>query len=141
MTAIDFHTKVPDVMMYAARILRIAYQKGAKVIVFHDQASVLSQFNDQLWKYNPLEFIPHVMMPSPDAPDTPIVLAQSDEHLPHHQVLLNLSLVTPPFFSSFERLIEFVPSEGAALEAARQRYKYYKDHGYPLKTHDYREAA
>jgi DNA polymerase III subunit chi len=55
--------------------------------------------------------------------------------------MLNLAQSKPPSFSSFERLVEFVPIDGAALFSARERYKFYKDRGYPIKTHEYRELS
>ena len=139
MTAIDFHTKVPDVIAYACRILRIAYGKGANVVVYHDDASALQRFNDTLWSFSALDFVPHAIAGSAQATHSPIVLTNSDVALPHRAVILNLSLQVAPLFSSFERLIEFVPSSGDALIKARERYKFYKDRGYPIKTHEFRE--
>ena len=139
MTAIDFHTKVPDVVAYACRILKIAYGKGASVVVYHDDGAALQRFNDTLWSFSALDFIPHALAGSTQAAESPIVLTSSDVALPHHAVILNLSLAVPPMFSSFERLIEFVPASGEPLLKARERYKFYKDRGYPIKTHEFRE--
>lgn len=139
MTQIDFHTKVPDVAAYACRILRIAFNRGAKVVVFDSDESKLAQFDQLLWTFSELDFIPHTFAGTAVASQTPIILTSSDQNLPHHEVILNLALIKPPSFSSFERLVEFVPSEGAALISARERYKFYKDRGYPIKTHEYRD--
>ncbi len=141
MTDIDFHIKVPDVGHYACRILKIAYSKGARVTVFHDDQSRLKQFDELLWSFSPLDFIPHVMADDPLAAQTPILLTSQLHKLPLHSVLVNLSDQIPDGFSSFERLIEFVPTQGEALALARERYRTYRDRGYPIKTHEYRQAS
>ncbi|MCY1304906.1 DNA polymerase III chi subunit, HolC [compost metagenome] len=56
--------------------------------------------------------------------------------MPHHQLLINLSDQPPAQFASFERLIEVVGSGAAAREAGRQRYRFYRERGYPLTHHD-----
>lgn len=141
MTEVDFHVKVPDVAQYACRILRIAHSKGARVTVYDNSLPALKKFDELLWAFSPLDFIPHVMATDPLAAQTPIVLANAAEQFDQHQILLNLSDHIPLGFGSFERLIEFVPTEGEALQLARERYKTYRDRGYPLKTHEYREPG
>ncbi|HTJ95450.1 MAG TPA: DNA polymerase III subunit chi, partial [Pararobbsia sp.] len=38
----------------------------------------------------------------------------------------------PPGFASFERLLEIVGNEADELQAGRERYRFYRDRGYPL---------
>ncbi len=52
------------------------------------------------------------------------------------QVLLNLSVEVPHFFSSFETVLEVVHSEPAVRKTGRERYRYYQDRGYPLKHYE-----
>jgi DNA polymerase-3 subunit chi len=52
-----------------------------------------------------------------------------------HDVLINLADQLPSFFSRFERLIECVDHDPEVKQASRSRFKYYRDHGYPLNTH------
>ncbi len=137
MTKVNFHTGIPDRLDYAWRWLFKAVKANAKVVVYDNDATRLAQLSDYLWQHQPTEFLPHVMAADPLAASTPIVLTSNDQNLPHHDILLNLSDQLPPFFSSFERLEEFSPQEGDGLVAARKRYKFYNDHGYPLKVHAY----
>jgi DNA polymerase-3 subunit chi len=50
---------------------------------------------------------------------------------------VNLRREVPPFFSRFHRLVEIVAAadEDDAHEA-RTRFRYYRDRGYELRTHD-----
>jgi DNA polymerase III subunit chi len=52
------------------------------------------------------------------------------------QVLLNLGAALPAGFERFERLIELVGQDSDDLQAARNRWKHYKDHGYALSRYD-----
>ena len=70
------------------------------------------------------------------ASETPIVLSTSGESLPHHDVLLNLADEWPPFFSSFDRVLEIVAADEGDKERARERYAFYKKRGYDIKVND-----
>ena len=54
-------------------------------------------------------------------------------------MLINLHDAAPPFFSRFERLAEIVSVEGAA--AARERFRFYRERGYDLRTHNLGERV
>jgi DNA polymerase III subunit chi len=68
---------------------------------------------------------------------SPIVLsAQLIEINVQSQVLLNLGAPLPAGFERFERLIELVGQDSDDLQAARTRWKHYKDRGYALSRYD-----
>jgi DNA polymerase-3 subunit chi len=49
--------------------------------------------------------------------------------------LINLASEVPTFFGRFERLIECVDHEESVKAASRERFRFYREHGYSLKTH------
>ena len=51
-------------------------------------------------------------------------------------VLINLKRDVPGFFSRFERVIEIVAGPEVQRNLARERFKFYRDRGYPLETHE-----
>jgi DNA polymerase-3 subunit chi len=51
-------------------------------------------------------------------------------------VLINLDPAPPSVFSRFDRLLEIVTQDESDLVASRQRYRFYKERGYQLVTHD-----
>ncbi|HEV7392095.1 MAG TPA: DNA polymerase III subunit chi, partial [Burkholderiales bacterium] len=57
------------------------------------------------------------------------------------QVLLNLREEWPPYFGRFERLIEIVSVDPEDRRSARDRYKFYRDRGYDIRTHDLGASA
>jgi DNA polymerase III subunit chi len=134
MTRIDFHTNVGDPLDYACRLARKAYASGSALIVLAE-ARRLAAFDEQLWTFSPLEFVPHVMAKSPLAQDTPIVLTSNLDDAPHHQVLVNLGAPVSAQFARFERLIEIVGNDQDELAAGRERFRFYRDRGYAIETH------
>lgn len=65
---------------------------------------------------------------------SPIVLTHQAEDIVHYDLLINLDSECAPFFARFDRLIEIVGTTEPAKQQARERYKFYKDRGYPLQT-------
>jgi len=59
----------------------------------------------------------------------------------HEQILVNLCAESPAAFSRFERLIEIVSLEEADRDRARERYRFYKDRGYEIRTHNLNQAT
>jgi DNA polymerase-3 subunit chi len=134
MTRIDFHSNVGDSLLYACRLARKAYQAGQPTIVLAEPAR-LRAFDEQLWTFAPLEFVPHCMADSALAAQTPIVLAANLDNVPHYPVLMNLGAEVPAQFARFERLLEVVGNAQDELVAGRERYRFYRDRGYALNNY------
>ncbi|CDY74130.1 DNA polymerase III chi subunit [Caballeronia glathei] len=134
MTRIDFHSNVGDSIAYACRLVRKAYLSGQPIVVLAEPDR-LAAFDEQLWTFSPLDFVPHCMAASPLAKDTPVVLAANLDEVPHHQILVNLGMSVPPQFARFERLLEVVGNEEQELAAGRERYRFYRDRGYALNNY------
>ena len=146
MTRVDFHFNVPDKVDYGCRLIRKIRRAGNRTVVFCDDVERLRRLDTALWSFSPLEFIPHVSATDPLAPRTPVLLTAAQAELPasHYQVLVNLGTELPPFFTRFERVVEIVGADEPDRARARQRFRFYKDRGYPLETHEVRpptEAA
>jgi DNA polymerase-3 subunit chi len=140
MTRIDFHSNVADMLNYACRLVRKAHAARCRIVVLAKPAD-LAALDAALWALSDDAFLPHVMADDPLAAQTPIVLADSDgATLPHHHVLINLSDATPAHFARFERMFEVISSDQDETNAGRERYRFYKQRGYPL-THFVAEAA
>jgi DNA polymerase III subunit chi len=138
MTRIDFHTNVGDSLLYACRLARKAYQAGQPIVVLAEPAR-LRAFDERLWTFSPLDFIPHCMADNALANDTPVVLTSDLERAPHHQILLNLGATVPAQFARFERLLEVIGNAQDELVAGRERYRFYRDRGYALNN--YKQGA
>jgi DNA polymerase-3 subunit chi len=135
-TRIDFYRYAGDKQRLACRLAAKAYAKPSKLVVYSPDKQVLASFDKALWEFQATGFVPHCFADSPLAAETPVILATSGDALPHHDVLLNLGDEWPPFFSSFERLLEIVAGDEADKERARARYSFYKKRGYDIQVND-----
>lgn len=136
MTRIDFHLNVSDHLLYTCRLIRKAYGSGLKIVCYSTRPEVLENLDKLLWTFSEEDFLPHVVRGHPGVADTPIVLTDKADDIAHYDLLINLDEQWPPFFARFERLVEIVGTDEDNKALARQRYKFYKERGYPLNTFD-----
>ena len=112
-----------------------AYERKLKVLVFTPDAQTSSKLDAMLWTASAIGFVPHTQAGNAIAEETPVIIDHQGETLNHDDVLINLRAEWPPFFSRFQRLIEVVSLEENDRLAARDRYTFYRDRGYPIKSH------
>ena len=136
MTRIDFHLNVADHLLYTCRLIRKAYGSGLKIVCYSTRHEVLENLDKLLWTFSEEDFLPHVVTGHPEVANTPILLTDKADDIVHYDLLVNLDEQWPPFFSRFDRLVEIVGLDEDNKALARQRYKFYKDRGYPLNTFD-----
>lgn len=136
MTRIDFYRYADDKLRFACRLAAKAFAASSRVVVYSPDPKVLADFDRNLWTYQATGFVPHCFVNSPLATETPIVLASSGDSLPHHDVLLNLGDEWPPFFASFERVLEIVATQETDKALARERWSFYKKRGYDIQVND-----
>lgn len=134
MTRIDFYHYADDKLRFACRLAAKAYDQATRLVVYAPDARVLGEFDKALWTFQSTRFVPHAMAGTAIAAETPVILASSGENLPHHDVLLNLADEWPPFFASFERLLEIVAADDGDKAKARERYAFYRKRGYDIKV-------
>ena len=54
----------------------------------------------------------------------------------HTDLLINLQLDIPAFFSRFARVAEVVTQDATSLQALRSSWRFYQERGYQLEKHD-----
>ncbi len=136
MTQIDFYTHVGNKLQVACKLAAKAHAQGLRVAVLCPDAVVAQNFDRVLWSASPLTFVPHCQANHPLASRTAVVIDHEGVTPSHDEVLLNLRDEWPPVFSRFQRLIEIVSQEDADRLSARARFKFYRDRGYDIRTHD-----
>jgi DNA polymerase-3 subunit chi len=133
-TRIDFYHYAEDKLRYACRLAAKAADSDSRLVVYSPDAQVLAGFDRLLWTFQSTRFVPHCRAVDAIAAETPVILASGDEALPHHDVLLNLGGERPPFFASFERLLEIVGTDEEDKQLARSRFVFYKKRGYAINV-------
>jgi len=136
MTTIDFYTHVADRLDVAARLVAKAYAAHGSVRVLTPDRATTEALDRLLWTQSALSFLPHCRMDSAIAGETPIWIDDAFEHNGPAAVLVNLHDQPPPFFSRFERLAEIVGTDDDGVAAARERFRFYRERGYELRSHN-----
>ena len=140
MTRIDFYFEAEDKLQVACRLAAKAARQKLRVLIYAADEAAAQRIDKLLWTWQPTGFLPHCMTRSPLAVQTPVLITHDPEDTPHDEVLLNLHHAWPPAFSRFERLVEIVGREADDREAARARFRFYRDRGYEIAKHDLSKA-
>jgi len=133
-TRIDFYTGVSHRLHYACRVIRKARAAENRVVVYTRDAERLAQFDNVLWTFSALDFVPHVYVDSALASSTPVLLALDSSTAPDSDVLLTLDDNVPPefekLFARYQRVIEVVSRDELDRKSARVRFKAYRERGF-----------
>lgn len=89
-----------------------------------------------LWTFSDQSFVPHARLGKGDPEVNPVLIGDVQDASGEHDVLINLAREVPGCFARFERLAECVDNEPGVREASRERYRFYRDRGYPLALHE-----
>ena len=135
MTSVDFYFNAADKLQVACRLAGKAMAQRKRLLIYAPQADTAQRIDRLLWTWQATGFVPHCRCDHRLAPLTPVIVDHRGEPLIHDQVLVNLCDDTPPFFSRFQRLAEIVSTEDQDREAARSRFRFYRDRGYEIVTH------
>lgn len=138
MTRVDFYI-LQDVDLgaahrFACRLVAKAIGGGVPVHLHVDDAAAAADLDDLLWNYPEQRFLPHAVQGETAAGPlaAPVVVGWELPAEPDG-VLVNLASEVPTFFGRFDRVAEIVVDEVRAR--GRDRYKFYRDRGYPLFDH------
>lgn len=141
MTRIDFYTQAQNRLQIACVLTAKAVTRGMRVRVYTPDEATTSKLDNLLWSASATGFLPHCRAADPLAGETPVIVDHSEANINHDEVLINLHPDCPPFFSRFSRLIEIIGLEQEELQAGRTRFRFYRDRGYEIHSHDIGKKA
>ncbi len=142
MTQVDFYilndSQPGALPLFTCRLTEKAYMQGHQVYIHAASDGQLRHLDELLWTFRDGSFLPHKIHDpeSGNAGEQPILLGRAVEPEGPGDVLLNLAEEVPVFFSRFNRVAELVGGDDSQIAAARNRYRFYKDRGYTLNTHN-----
>lgn len=142
MTQIDFYVQVADKHETLRKLCVKALSVEAKLAVWTLDSAASQRLSNALWSVPSTSFLPHCLGTDAVAARTPILIGHEGSQFPHGEILVNLRPEVPGFFSRFERLIEIVAANDEDdKQLARSRFRYYRDRGYEIRTHDMANPA
>jgi DNA polymerase-3 subunit chi len=135
LTRIDFYLDAADRLQVACRVAAKAIAQDHKVLIYAPDGETARALDRMMWIAPAIGFVPHVMAEHKLAAETPVVIARDALTTLHDDVLVNLHHDHPASFARFQRLIEIVGEGEADKQVARERYRFYRDRGYEIRTH------
>ncbi len=140
MTRVDFYILKENASgnryTLACRIAEKAWRQGHRVLLHTTNSDETRHLDRLLWTFREQSFVPHGPIDEADAELTPILIEHGHETVDEHDVLVNLAAEPPPFLGQFERVAEIIDNDPEIRRQGRLRYRFYKDHGYPLDSHE-----
>ena len=118
----------------AARLADKAFQQGHKIYINAPNEPQARELDQLLWSFRPSSFLPHALEGEEHSHNIAIGWGQTPGA--HNDLLINLDLEIPEFFSRFNRVAEVVTQDPASLAALRKSWAFYKGRGYQLEKHD-----
>lgn len=127
--------------LYGCRLAEKVYRLGHRLYVHTEDAAQALRMDELLWTFREGSFIPHERYQADRAPEAPVMIGHDQEPAHDFDVLLNLAPDVPLFFSRFLRVAEPVENDDGPRQRARERYRFYRERGYALTTHNVGEIG
>jgi len=118
----------------AVRLAEKAFKRGHSIFINAADEEQARLLDEMLWTYRPASFLPHGLH-GEEHSDT-IAIGWGQEPEGHNDLMINLQLGIPEFFSRFRRVAEVVTQDSDSLDALRRSWTFYKQRGYQLEKHD-----
>lgn len=142
MTQVDFYILANDSdearLRLACRIVDKATEAEQHVFINATSDTEAQKLDELLWTFSQGSFIPHkIVRDGIDvAPIEPVVIGLNRGPLGERwDLMINLAAEVPEFFSRYRRVAEVVDGNETRRAASRDRYRFYRDRGYTLNTH------
>jgi DNA polymerase-3 subunit chi len=141
-TQVDFYIVESDTddarLRLACRIVDKAAEADQHVYIHATSDIDAQKLDELLWTFSQGSFIPHrIVRGDADAvPLEPVIIGLNRTPLGERwDLMINLAADVPEFFSRYRRVAEVVDGDAARRAQSRDRYRFYRDRGYTLNTH------
>ena len=140
MTRVDFYvltTQTDEALLqFACRLTDKAYGLKQQVLLNAQAEDQARRLDELLWTFKAGSFVPHSLVGA-QADPCPVSIGSNvePEEQPEWDVLINLAPEVPEFFSRYKRVAEVVDENGDRRASGRNRYRFYRERGYPIQTH------
>ena len=145
MTQVDFyilpHSDIEQRHLFACRLTEKAFKLGHRIYIHSDDDAQSNALDKVMWSWRNSSFLPHRIeqASAEGSSHCDIVLGHGNsagEAADYSDLLINLSGKVPEFFSRFHRVSEIVVQNDWVKSTTRDNFRFYRDRGYPLKTHN-----
>ena len=138
MPQIDFYitkeTSPQSALRTACRITEKAFHAGMKVHLQTIDGSNAEKLDSLLWTFRDRSFIPHQIFENSQA-ECPVTIS-TDSGPQDAEILVNMSDQLPENIERFQRIAEIIDNKAESIHAGRERYRFYREHGYNPTHHE-----
>ncbi len=143
MTRIDFYVlqnlDSGSIDLLVCRLVEKAFRQGHQTYVMTADLDHSIRLDETLWTFSPGSFVPHTLYTpgstNADALPQPVLVGHHEPPASCQDVLVSLGAQVPGCFSRFQRVADFVGASDEEKRLARDRFRFYRDRGYPLENH------
>jgi DNA polymerase-3 subunit chi len=125
-----------DRRVLACRLVEKAWHAGHGIYVMLDDADAAREFDELLWQFSDISFVPHALAGDPAALDAAVRIGTADEDAGGAEVLVNLSATLPGEPARFGRIVEVVDADDTRRQRGRERFRAYRERGIIPETHN-----
>lgn len=122
---------------FVCQLVEEIWQPGYRICIQVASLAQAEQLDTILWTFKQESFLAHdIYTENIQSLASIFINYHVDDTCHDTKVLINLSERIPPFDTQFERIIELIDNIPASREAGRERYRFYRQAGYDLVTHE-----
>lgn len=124
--------------MFTCRLTEKAFGQSHRIFIRTRDRAQAEGLDELLWTFRQGSFVPHALA-TPEA-DEPVLIGEA---VPREafDLLINLGEELPADWERFGRLAEIVDQTPAIIEAARQRFRLYRERGFEPHYHKLEAGA
>jgi DNA polymerase-3 subunit chi len=121
---------------FACRLIEKAYRQKQRMYVHCDDQLSAHRFDELLWTFNDISFVPHQLAGETSKYPAPITIGYGESIATASTgLLLNLASEFPSSHPRFKRIMEIVHGDEPTRLAARERFKHYRAAGCEMVSH------
>ncbi len=136
---VDFYVMENAGRMQALRelclLLEAPYNAKESIYIYTAETNDDEHLDKLLWTYRDDSFLAHQLVAENADNTSPILIGSETPAAAQNNVLVNLSGTLPVFYRQFKRIIELVFADPSVQQAARERFRQYREQGCDIQTH------
>lgn len=142
MLEINFVYGINNKLLEACKIINFLYLKKFRIVILFDENNLLDEFDNYLWSFSDISFIPHIVLSDNFNKKIPIILTNDVSKLSivkeiskNYPVILNLSEYAYDNLNSYQKLFEIVTKKQADIFNARKKWREYRKFKYQINSY------
>lgn len=143
MTQVDFYVIEDNdhrgAEKFACKLTEKIYKQGYTIYIHTQDEEQSNRMDDLLWTFRQGSFIPHAKAEVISDENIKVLIGSlNQQHLIDEtkgEILINLASKIPMSYQKFSRIAELVSQEHQRKASAREHYRYYRDQGCKIASH------